>query len=43
MMVLHQPFHNARAKLYDVEDTGDNLRVLRARDDLHGAPAPPRP
>lgn len=37
MMVLHQPFgHNARAKLYDMEDTGDNLRVVRPREDLHG-------
>ncbi len=43
MMVLHQPFNNARAKLYDIEDTGDSLRVLRARDDLHGAPPAPRP
>ncbi len=37
MMVLHHPFgHNARAKLYDMEDTGDNLRVVRPREDLHG-------
>jgi beta-xylosidase len=36
LMVLHQPFRNARAKLFDMEDTGDNLKVLRARDDLHG-------
>jgi beta-xylosidase len=36
MMVLHQPFRNARAKLFDMEDTGDNLKVVRARTDLHG-------
>jgi len=35
MMVLHQPFNNARAKLFDMEDTGDNLKVLRIRKDLN--------
>jgi hypothetical protein len=39
MMVLHQPFRNARAKLFDMEDIGDNLKVIRARDDLHGTAA----
>lgn len=39
MMVLHQPFRNARAKLFDMEDTGDNLKVVRVREDLHGRPA----
>jgi hypothetical protein len=39
MMVLHQPFRNARGKLFDMEDTGDNLKVLRARHDLDGRPA----
>jgi glycosyl hydrolase family 43 len=39
MMVLHQPFRRARTKLFDMEDTGDNLKVLRAREDLHGRPA----
>lgn len=38
MMVLHQPFRRAHAKLFDMEDTGDNLKVLRAREDLHGMP-----
>jgi beta-xylosidase len=38
MMVLHQPFNNARGKLFDMEDTGDNLKVIRVRDDLHGQP-----
>jgi beta-xylosidase len=36
MLVLHQPFQNARGKLYEMEDTGDGLRVIRAREDLHG-------
>lgn len=36
MMVLHRPFRNARGKLYDMEDTGDNLKVLRERTDLDG-------
>jgi hypothetical protein len=37
MMVLHRPFGSlARAKLFDMEDTGDNLRVVHARPDLHG-------
>lgn len=41
MLVLHHPFgRNARAKLYEIEDVGDNLRVIRARDDLHGEPRP---
>ena len=35
MLVLHQPFTNARGKLYEIEDTGDSLKVIRARDDLH--------
>jgi beta-xylosidase len=41
MMVLHQPFQHvhARAKLFDMEDTGDNLKVIRVREDLHGRPA----
>jgi len=41
MMVLHQPFRNARGKLFDMEDTGDNLKVLRARHDLDGVPTNP--
>ena len=43
MMVLHQPFLRARAKLFDMEDTGDNLKVIRAREDLHGKPAAQQP
>lgn len=29
MMVLHQPFRGARGKLFEMEDTGDTLRVKR--------------
>jgi antitoxin component YwqK of YwqJK toxin-antitoxin module len=38
MLVLHQPFRMplARAKIYEVEDAGDTLRVVRERNDLHG-------
>jgi beta-xylosidase len=35
-MVLHQPFRNARARIFDMEDEGDNLKVLRERTDLDG-------
>lgn len=36
MLVLHHPFSgpNVHARLYDMEDTGDGLRVIRARQDL---------
>ncbi len=36
MMVLHRPFRRARARLFDMEDTGDNLKILRSRHDLDG-------
>jgi len=36
MMVLHRPFQNARAKLYEMSDDGDHLRVVRERTDLDG-------
>jgi hypothetical protein len=37
MLVLHQPFGaNARANLYEMEDAGDHLRVVRPRVDLDG-------
>ncbi len=38
MMVLHRPFSypQCRAKLYDMEDTGDRVRVAREREDLDG-------
>jgi hypothetical protein len=41
MLVLHQPFRYplSRAKLYEMEDTGDSVRVVRAREDLHGPAA----
>jgi beta-xylosidase len=36
MMVLHRPFNNARAKLYEMIDEGDHLVVARQRTDLDG-------
>lgn len=29
MLVLHQPFRQARAKLFEVDDSGDTLRIVR--------------
>jgi len=29
MLVLHQPFRNAHGKLFEIEDTGDTLRIKR--------------
>lgn len=43
MLVLHQPFRNARGKIYEMEDTGDGLRVVRFREDLSGPPLPVLP
>ena len=43
MLVLHQPFRNARGKIYEMEDTGDGLRVVRYREDLSGPPLPVLP
>jgi hypothetical protein len=36
MLIVHRPFENARGKLYEMEFAGDELRVLRRRDDLDG-------
>jgi beta-xylosidase len=38
MLVLHRPFAYpaVRGKLYEIEDLGDNLRVVRERTDLDG-------
>jgi beta-xylosidase len=42
LLVLHQPFKNARGKIYEIDDLGDNLRVARYRDDLSGPPLGPQ-
>lgn len=42
MLILHQPFLNARGKIYEMEDTGDNLRVTTYREDLSGPPLGPQ-
>jgi len=38
MMILHHPFRRAHGRLFDMEDTGDNLKVLRERPDLDDQP-----
>lgn len=43
MLIVHQPFQNARGKIYEMEDVGDNLRVVKYREDLSGPPLPPLP
>jgi beta-xylosidase len=38
MMVLHRPFGaKARGKLYEMDDSGDSLRIVRERTDLYTA------
>jgi len=43
MLVLHRPFRQplSRGKIYEMEDTGDALRVIRERTDLDGKEAQP--
>ena len=36
MMVLHRPFNRARGKLYDMNDAGDHLEIVKERVDLDG-------
>lgn len=38
MMILHRPFKNARGKIYEMEDMGDRLRIVRQRTELDGDP-----
>jgi beta-xylosidase len=42
MLIVHQPFLGAHAKIYEMEDLGDNLRVVKYRDDLTGPPLGPQ-
>jgi beta-xylosidase len=42
MLVIHQPFIGARAKIYEMEDLGDNLRLGKFREDLSGPPLGPQ-
>ncbi len=42
MLVMHQPFVSAHAKIYEMEDLGDNLRVVNYREDLSGPPLGPQ-
>lgn len=34
MLILHRPFKNARGKIYEVNDLGDHLGIVRERTDL---------
>ncbi len=43
LLILHQPFVNARGKIYEIEDLGDSLRVVRYREDLSGPALAPQP
>ncbi|MEO6525851.1 MAG: glycoside hydrolase family 43 protein [Gemmatimonadaceae bacterium] len=43
MLVLHQPFQNARGKIYEMEDAAYSLRVVKYREDLSGPPLAPLP
>jgi hypothetical protein len=41
MLAVQQPFGRwARARLYEMEDAGDSLKVIKRRDDLDSRPAP---
>jgi beta-xylosidase len=43
MMVLHRPFKNARAKIYEMADRGDRLEIVKQRTDLDGDSVKPMP
>jgi hypothetical protein len=32
MLILHQPFNRAKSKLFELEDTGDTIRIKRQWD-----------
>jgi hypothetical protein len=38
MLVVHRPFKNARGKLYEMDDKGDRVEIVRERTDLDGDP-----
>jgi beta-xylosidase len=43
MLVVHQPYLNARGKIYEIDDRGDDLKVRRYRADLSGPELGPQP
>jgi beta-xylosidase len=43
LLVELQPFNDSRSKIYEIEDMGDHLRVVKYRDDLSGPPLGPQP
>jgi hypothetical protein len=42
MLIIGQPFNGQHAKLYDMEDLGDHLGVVKFREDLSGPPLGPQ-
>jgi hypothetical protein len=42
LLVVLQPFVDSRSKIYEVEDRGSSLRVVRYREDLSGPPLGPQ-
>ena len=42
-LILLWAVHNGFFRRYEMEDTGDGLRVVRYREDLSGPPLPPLP
>ena len=43
LLVVLQPFEDSRSKIYEVEDMGDRLRIVRYREDLSGPALGPQP
>jgi len=41
MLCVGQPFNQQHAKIYEMEDMGDTVRVVKFREDLSGPPLPP--
>jgi beta-xylosidase len=42
LLVVLQPFQDSRSKIYEIEDRGDSLRVVKYRADLSGPPLGPQ-
>lgn len=42
LLVVLQPFQDSRSKIYEVQDLGDSLRIVKYREDLSGPPLGPQ-
>jgi hypothetical protein len=42
LLVVLQPFQDSRSKIYEVEDMGNRLRIVKYRADLSGPPLGPQ-